>query len=109
MIRRTLTVLISTTVAAVVAAGTAHAGPRTWLDEGTQVVGEDVLAGLYHTTGPNSEDYGYCFIEWLPYKGAASSELIDIQVYEGPSYVRLDEGDVITVDGCTWLHESYTP
>ncbi|WP_306359198.1 hypothetical protein [Nocardia sp. CC227C] len=109
MMRSTLTLVTAAAAAVLITAGTAHATPRTWLNEGTQVVGEDVLAGLYSTTGPGPDDYGYCFIEWLPYKGATSSELIDIQAYEGPSYVRLDEGDVITVDGCDWIHESYTP
>ncbi|MCP9619928.1 hypothetical protein FOH10_07385 [Nocardia otitidiscaviarum] len=109
MIHRTLTLVTAASVAVLITAGTAYAAPRTWLNEGTQVVGEDVPAGLYSTAGPNSDDHGYCFIEWLPYKGATSSELIDIEAYEGPSYVQLDDGEVITVDGCTWIHESYTP
>ncbi|MBF6289831.1 hypothetical protein [Nocardia cyriacigeorgica] len=29
-----------------------------------------------------------------------------IQVYEGQSYVQLEAGELITVDGCTCVHES---
>ncbi|WP_328390864.1 hypothetical protein [Nocardia sp. NBC_00416] len=62
--------------------------------------------GLYVTDGPGTDDYGFCFIEWLPYKGARSSGLLDIQSYEGPSYVQLNAGDVVTVDGCNWTLQS---
>ncbi|WP_433714879.1 hypothetical protein ACQP2U_13010 [Nocardia sp. CA-084685] len=106
MIRTLIAVLLGAGLAGIVATGSAHAAPRNSLHEGMQVVGEDVQAGLYHTQGPRPGDYGFCFIKWLPYKGAKSSELIDIESYDGPSDVRLKAGDIITVDGCTWIFES---
>lgn len=93
------------TAATVVAAGAAAADPGTSLYEGTQVVGTDVVAGTYYTAGPTDADYGSCFITWLPYKGAKSSDAIDMDMYQGPSYVRLNDGDVITVNGCNWTLE----
>ncbi|MET8776183.1 hypothetical protein ABZV58_14295 [Nocardia sp. NPDC004654] len=101
-ITHTTAVLVATAAILTAVAGAAQASPRTSLKEGTQVVGTDVVAGTYHTAGPRESDYGYCFIEWLPYKGARSSELIDIQSYTGESYVTLRDGDVVTVDGCHW-------
>ncbi|MEV6098976.1 hypothetical protein [Nocardia sp. NPDC051981] len=105
--------LISTLATAALAAtctvlatiGTAHADPATRLHEGMQVVGQDVAPGTYSTPGPREQDYGYCFITWLPYKGAKDSEATDIQSYSGASYVRLKAGDVITVEGCAWTLE----
>lgn len=91
--------------ATVVSAGAASADPAASLYEGQQVVGTDVLAGTYYAAGPTEDDYGYCFITWLPYKGAKSSDAIDMDSYDGPSYVRLYDGDVITVDGCNWTLE----
>lgn len=82
--------------------GIAHAAPATHLRQGMQVVGQDVEPGLYSTSGPRDQDYGFCFIVWLPYKGAKDSEAIDIQSYSGASYVRLRSGDVVNVDGCAW-------
>lgn len=91
--------------AALAVAGTAHADLATRLHEGMQTVGQDVLAGTYHTAGPGSDDYGVCFITWLPYKGAKSTEATAIESYTGESYVRLKDGDVIDVLGCSWTHE----
>lgn len=105
MIRKLFATILGIGLAVIIAAGSAHAEPRTRLQQGTQVVGTDVLPGLYSTPGPRPSDYGACFIEWLPYKGARSSELIDIQAYEGRSFVQLHAGDVITVSGCDWVHE----
>ncbi|MFI5539061.1 hypothetical protein ACIA5H_22010 [Nocardia sp. NPDC051900] len=99
------TTIACTALAALAATGIADAEPAARLHEGMQVVGQDVQAGVYHTPGPRRDDYGACFIEWLPYKGARSSELIDIQSYTGASYVQLHDGDVINVTGCVWTHE----
>ncbi|MGQ4600354.1 hypothetical protein [Nocardia sp. R6R-6] len=99
---RTATAALLTTAGILTVTGTAQAAPRTSLKEGTQVVGTDVASGIYHTAGPRDSDYGFYFIEWLPYKGARSSELIDIQSYTGESYVTLRDGDVVTVTGCRW-------
>lgn len=106
MIRLATTAVAALAIAGFTASGIAQAEPRTTLNEGTQTVGTDVTPGLYRTSGPTADDYGYCFITWLPYKGAKDSELIDIQVYEGESFVQLDAGDVITVDGCHWALEN---
>ncbi|GAB3204537.1 hypothetical protein [Nocardia tengchongensis] len=86
-------------------AGTAQAAPAAKLREGMQVVGQDVQPGTYTTSGPREKDYGVCFIEWLPYKGAKSSEATDVEAYTGTSYVRLNAGDVINVEGCVWTLE----
>ncbi|GAB4587620.1 hypothetical protein [Nocardia sp. IFM 10818] len=102
MHRTLFTALISAALTALTATGIAHADPATKLREGMQVVGEDVAPGTYYTPGPREKDYGACFIEWLPYKGAKSSELLDIESYTGASYVRLNAGDVIDVTGCSW-------
>ncbi|WP_227983158.1 hypothetical protein [Nocardia spumae] len=67
--------------------------------------GTDVLPVTYYTAGPTEDDFGYCFITWLPYKGAKSSEATDMESYSGPSYVRLSDGDVIKVEGCNWTLE----
>ena len=54
------------TAATIASAGAAFAAPSSSLHEGQQVVGTDVLAGTYYTAGPTEDDYGYCFITWLP-------------------------------------------
>ncbi|WP_216911114.1 hypothetical protein [Nocardia noduli] len=102
---RTLVTVIACGALTALASGIAQAEPASRLREGMQVVGQDVVSGTYSTSGPRADDYGACFIEWLPYKGARSSELIDIQSYTGASYVRLHDGDVINVTGCVWIHE----
>ncbi|WP_405135729.1 hypothetical protein [Nocardia sp. NBC_01388] len=105
MHRNIITVLIATTLGALTATGIADAAPTARLREGMQVVGQDVQSGTYNTAGPRSQDYGYCFITWLPYKGAKSSEAIDMESYSGASYVQLKDGDVVNVEGCVWTHE----
>ncbi|WP_067704545.1 hypothetical protein [Nocardia jejuensis] len=101
--RRTLiTAFAGIALTGLAATGVAHADPATTLHEGTQVVGQDVQPGLYHTAGPREEDYGSCFITWLPYRGAKSSELIDIQSFTGASDIRLNDGDVVDISGCRW-------
>ncbi|MFE2997337.1 hypothetical protein ACFXG4_20270 [Nocardia sp. NPDC059246] len=96
---------IAATCTVLATTGTANADPATRLHEGMQVVGQDVAPGTYSTPGPRDQDYGACFITWLPYKGAKDSEATDIQAYSGASYVRLKAGDVITVQGCAWTLE----
>ncbi|MGX1810360.1 hypothetical protein ACWIGI_31990 [Nocardia sp. NPDC055321] len=105
MHRKLITALTAATLATLTAAGVAGAAPASTLHEGMQIVGQDVQPGTYSTAGPTDDDYGVCFITWLPYKGAKTSELIDIESYTGASYVRLNDGDVIEVNGCTWTHE----
>ncbi|WP_063065091.1 hypothetical protein [Nocardia violaceofusca] len=105
MFRKTFPALLIASAALTVAAATASAAPATTLHEGMQVVGTDVEEGTYYTSGPGADDYGYCFITWLPYKGAKSSEATDMESYSGASYVQLRAGDVINVEGCTWTHE----
>lgn len=105
MYRKLFAAIACSVLTTLSAIGVANAEPAARLHEGMQVVGQDVRAGVYHTSGPRREDYGACFIEWLPYKGARSSELVDIQSYTGASYVHLHDGDVINVTGCAWTHE----
>ncbi|PPJ29330.1 hypothetical protein [Nocardia nova] len=105
MFRKAFPALLIASAAVTVAAATASAAPAATLHEGMQVVGTDVLEGTYHTSGPRADDYGYCFITWLPYKGAKSSEATDMESYSGASYVQLQAGDVINIEGCTWIHE----
>ncbi|MFJ4657947.1 hypothetical protein ACIP5Y_42330 [Nocardia sp. NPDC088792] len=105
MHRTLITALAGAALALVVATGTATAQPANRLHEGMQVVGQDVQAGTYSTSGPRSSDYGVCYIFWLPYKGAKTSDATDAEVYTGTSYVQLKAGDVITVTGCTWTLE----
>ncbi|WP_305779777.1 hypothetical protein [Nocardia nova] len=105
MHRKAFPALFIASAALTIAAATASAAPATTLHEGMQVVGPDVQEGTYYTSGPRADDYGYCFITWLPYKGAKTSEATDIESYSGASYVHLQAGDVINVEGCTWTHE----
>ncbi|MEV6071022.1 hypothetical protein AB0L82_31130 [Nocardia sp. NPDC052001] len=104
MRRNAITLLAATAITTLAMGGTANAA-ATQLHEGQQVVGQDVQPGTYRTDGPRDQDYGSCFITWLPYKGAKSSELIDIQSYTGASFVKLNAGDVIDVSGCNWVAE----
>ncbi|WP_330182151.1 hypothetical protein OHB26_38490 [Nocardia sp. NBC_01503] len=102
MRRNVITLLAATALTTLAAGGIAHADPATQLHEGQQVVGQDVQPGTYRTDGPRDQDYGSCFITWLPDKGAKSSELIDIESYTGASFVHLNAGDVVDVSGCSW-------
>lgn len=66
---------------------------------GSYVVGKDVKAGLYHTTGPDGSNFSGCYYEW---KGStdANAQIIDNNITQGPATATLTDGQVFTTNGC---------
>ena len=77
----------------------AAARPRTTFSDGQYLVGTDVAAGTYSTTGPS---HGICAWSFLPRKGAGLEEAAGGNTIFGPGYMSLDVGQVVQVAGCEW-------
>ncbi|MEV5353119.1 hypothetical protein [Streptomyces sp. NPDC052693] len=88
------------TIPAVEEPGEEPEGPLTSIDEGTYLVGEDVKAGSYKTSGPSG---GMCY--WARNKDD-SGELTSIianDIVKGPGRVTLNKGEIFETNGCdTW-------
>lgn len=81
------------------------AGPRTTFSSGTFVVGTDVSAGNYSTSGPSSS-VGMCAYTFLPRKGATLEEAEGGASVFGPGYMELYDGQIVQALGCTWTLEN---
>ncbi|MFF9811669.1 hypothetical protein ACF1G5_42490 [Streptomyces coeruleorubidus] len=75
-------------------------GPLTSIDEGTYLVGEDVKAGSYKTSGPSD---GMCY--WARNKDDSGElkAIIANDILKGPGRVTLNKGEIFETNGCdTW-------
>lgn len=70
------------------------------IGHGVFVVGKDVKAGTYHTTGPDGSNFSGCYYEW---KGStdANAQIIDNNISQGPATATLTDGQVFTTNGCS--------
>ncbi|MCH6471345.1 hypothetical protein [Sinomonas terrae] len=66
---------------------------------GEYVVGKDVKAGTYHTTGPDGSNGAGCYYEWRSGTDASSS-IIDNNISQGAATATLTDGQVFRTDGC---------
>jgi hypothetical protein len=72
---------------------------QSQISPGSYVVGKDVKAGTYHTTGPDGSNMSGCYYEW---KGStdANAQIIDNNISQGPATATLTDGQVFTTNGC---------
>ncbi|AWW42885.1 hypothetical protein DN051_36695 [Streptomyces cadmiisoli] len=72
-------------------------GPSTSIGSGTYLVGEDVKAGSYKTSGPTDD---MCY--WARNKNDSGEleAIIANGILEGPGRVTLNKGEVFETSGC---------
>ncbi|MEU8852196.1 hypothetical protein AB0C70_39610 [Streptomyces sp. NPDC048564] len=76
------------------------AGPLTSIDQGTYLVGEDVKAGSYKTSGPSSS---MCYWSRNKDDSGEFGSIIANDILQGPGRVTLSKGEVFETNGCeTW-------
>jgi hypothetical protein len=76
-------------------------GPVTSFSDGTYVVGTDVVAGTYHTTGPASDGSGLCYWEREKDTSGNPDSIIANDVGRGPTTVTISGSDVaFKTSGC---------
>lgn len=82
----------------------APAGPVTSFGEGTYVVGTDIAAGTYRSTGPVSGGLGICYWERDKDTSGEFSSIIANDLGEGPATVTISKTDgAFKTHGCnTW-------
>jgi hypothetical protein len=82
----------------------APTGPVTSFSDGTYVVGTDIVAGTYHTTGPASNGSGLCY--WGREKDTSGNfdSTIANDVGRGPATVTISSSaGAFKTSGCnTW-------
>ncbi|MFF5980863.1 hypothetical protein ACFY78_18660 [Streptomyces olindensis] len=75
-------------------------GPLTSIDEGTYLVGEDVKAGSYKTSGPSD---GMCYWARNSDDSGELKAIIANDILKGPGRVTLNKGEIFETNGCdTW-------
>jgi hypothetical protein len=82
----------------------APSGPLTSFGDGTYAVGTDILAGTYHTTGPNNTNPMGCYWERDTDTSGNMSSIIANNVGKGPATVTISATDgAFKTAGCnTW-------
>jgi hypothetical protein len=70
-------------------------GPLTSFDDGTYLVGEDIVAGNYKTAGPDAGGIGVCY--WDTKKG---DDFTGQDVKKGPTRATLRKGETFSTSGC---------
>ena len=82
----------------------APTGPVTSFGDGTYVVGTDVVAGTYHTTGPASDGSGSCYWEREKDTSGNFDSIIANDLGHGPTTVTISSSDgAFKTSGCnTW-------
>ncbi|GGF39149.1 hypothetical protein [Williamsia phyllosphaerae] len=73
----------------------------TSMGSGTFVVGTDVAAGTYQTTGPSDSSAG-CAYTFLPRRGASLTEATGGNTFFGPGYMEVADGQVVQTINCNW-------
>lgn len=75
-------------------------GPLASIDEGTYLVGEDVKAGSYKTSGPSD---GMCYWARNSDDSGELKSIIANDILKGPGRVTLNKGEIFETNGCdTW-------
>lgn len=76
------------------------AGPLTSIDQGTYLVGEDVKAGSYKTSGPTTS---MCYWSRNKDDSGELKSIIANELLQGPGRVTLSKGEIFETNGCeTW-------
>lgn len=104
----TATTSPSDTTAAPTSAMAAPAGPATTIDPGTYVVGKDVQAGSYRTTGPSDSSLPNCYWARLKDTSGDATAVIANGLPGGPTTVTISKSDgAFQTMGCaTWKKTS---
>jgi hypothetical protein len=86
------------------AAPPAQNGPATTIGEGTYVIGTDIVAGTYKSSGPSGSGIGSCYWARLTDTTGNSGTIIALDISKGPSTVTISRSDgAFKTDGCkTW-------
>jgi hypothetical protein len=81
-----------------------HSGPVTSFSDGTYLVGTDIVAGTYHTTGPASYGSGLCYWEREKDTSGNFDSIIANDLGHGPTTVTISSSDgAFKTSGCnTW-------
>ncbi|MGW5633966.1 hypothetical protein [Streptomyces sp. NPDC003832] len=75
-------------------------GPLTSIDEGTYLVGEDVKAGSYKTSGPSDS---MCYWSRNKDDSGELDSIIANDILQGPGRVTVNRGEIFETNGCdTW-------
>lgn len=75
-------------------------GPLTSIDEGTYLVGEDVKAGSYKTSGPSDS---MCYWSRNSDDSGELDSIIANDILQGPGRVTVNKGEIFETNGCdTW-------
>jgi hypothetical protein len=84
---------------------TQSAGPATAFGEGTYVVGTDIVAGTYHTSGLAPGGIG-CSWERLKDTSGESTAMIAFNYTHGPATVTISRSDgAFETSGCDTWHK----
>ncbi|MGH9248342.1 MAG: hypothetical protein ACRD0W_02320 [Acidimicrobiales bacterium] len=67
--------------------------------EGLFVVGEDISAGEYKTSGPSGNNIAGCYYAFMS-DTSATAEIVDNNILQGQGRVTLSDGDVFETSGC---------
>jgi hypothetical protein len=79
-------------------------GPATSFSDGTYLVGSDIEAGTYKTTGPDDSAWtDGCYWERAKNDSGDLDSIIANNYQEGPGRVTVNSGEVFKVSGdCEW-------
>lgn len=69
------------------------AGPASSMDEGTFVVGTDIVAGTYKTSGPNGDNPVGCYWERLKDTSGNFESIIANDISKGPTTITISRSD----------------
>lgn len=67
--------------------------------EGLYVVGKDISAGEYRTSGPSGSNIVGCYYAFMS-DTSATAEIVDNNILQGQGRVTLGDGDVFETSGC---------
>lgn len=82
-----------------VVAETTKAGPKTEFSDGTYLVGTDIQAGSYKSSGPGAGE-SQCY--WKRSKGDGGQNTIANDLTKGPTRFTANKGEYVKIDGCTF-------
>ena len=97
-------VFVRKTDATVEVAGPADVpNPATAFGDGTYLVGADVVAGPYRSTGPRPGGPGECF--WARQRDDLGGDVIANGLTTGPARFTTQGGEYVRVTGCDFVFE----